>query len=91
VTLKSITNPSEFRLQIMEPDYAAFAHEPTDLRLAFHAASSLFHLRDWVAHTCGQTKNQLQSDLEGLCKSFGLITDIANSKTFEAAGAQTPN
>jgi hypothetical protein len=49
--VQKIETPSDFRKWIMEPDYEAFMREPTDLRLAFHAAASLFHLRDWVAHT----------------------------------------
>jgi hypothetical protein len=75
----TITTPSEFRNQIMEPDYAAFERAPTDLRLAFHTAASLLHLRDWVAHAQSIHPGQLQTDLEKRCKYFGLIRDVANA------------
>ena len=75
----SIRTPSEFRNQIMEPDYEAFVQAPTDLRLAFHAATSLFHLRDWVAWAQSIPRSHLQRELEARCEYFGLIRDVANA------------
>jgi hypothetical protein len=77
--LKSVETLSEFRQQIMEPDYAAFREAPTDLRLAFHAATSLFQLRDWVASALSLGRYELQKKLEGRCKYFNVITDVANA------------
>jgi hypothetical protein len=74
-----IETPAEFFRQVLEPDYQAFLDAPTDLRLAFHAAASLFHLRDWVAAAKGLDKGSLQLDLEARCKSFGVIRDVANA------------
>jgi hypothetical protein len=61
------------------PDYAAFMQAQTDLRLAFHAAASLFHLRDWAASAQSIIPGKLQSDLEVRCEYFGLIRDVANA------------
>jgi hypothetical protein len=36
---------------MVEPDYRDFVAEPADLRRALHAATSLFHLADWVFKT----------------------------------------
>ena len=75
----SIRTPSEFRNQIMEPDYEAFMQAPSDLRLAFHAATSLFHLCDWVACAQSIPRFHLQRELEARCEYFGLISDVANA------------
>jgi hypothetical protein len=75
----AIETPAEFFRRILEPDYRAFLAAPTDLRLAFHAASSLFHLRDWVAAAKGLKGAALQADLEARCDSFGVIRDVANA------------
>ena len=75
----SIRTPSEFRTQIMERDYEAFMQAPTDLRLAFHAATSLFHLCDWVACAQSIPRFHLQRELEARCEYFGLISDVADA------------
>jgi hypothetical protein len=36
---------------MVEPDFADCLRNPADLRAAFHAASSLFHMHDWVWKT----------------------------------------
>jgi hypothetical protein len=36
---------------MVEPDYQECLSNPADLRAAFHAAISLFHMHDWVWHT----------------------------------------
>lgn len=75
----TIRTPNDFRVHIMEPDYAAFERAPTDLRIAFHAAASLFHLRDWIAFAQCVSPAQLQSELENRCDLFGVIRDVANA------------
>jgi hypothetical protein len=74
-----IRTPADFFRCVLQPDYEAFSSAPTDLRLALHVASSLFHLRDWVAAARGLKTANLQSDLENRCKSFGVIRDVANA------------
>ncbi len=36
---------------MVEPDYAECVARPADLRAAFHAAISLFHMHDWMWRT----------------------------------------
>jgi hypothetical protein len=36
---------------MVEPDFAECLRNPADLRAAFHVASSLFHMHDWVWQT----------------------------------------
>jgi hypothetical protein len=74
----------DFFEQMVMPDLAEFKSNPTDLRRAFHLASSLFHLRDWVfvnyGHTKGwKKKEDVQRFAEGKCRHFALIAAIANS------------
>jgi hypothetical protein len=74
-----IETPLEFFEQILEPDYSDFSANPTSLRLAFHTAISLFHLRDWVARAQSRSKSALQKDLHNRCSSFAIIADVANA------------
>jgi hypothetical protein len=36
---------------VVEPDYQDCRNNPADLRIAFHAALSLFHMHDWIWKT----------------------------------------
>jgi hypothetical protein len=42
---------ADFWSGMVEPDFADCLRNPADLRAAFHAASSLFHMHDWVWKT----------------------------------------
>jgi hypothetical protein len=84
----SVQTAVDFFKQILEPDYRECIAAPADLRKAFHAAASLFHLRDWVAATGspnptkGELKklqSDLQAKLEGRCGLFAIIRDVANA------------
>ena len=43
-----IVNSGEYKFQVVDRDYADYKQDPTSLRLAYHLAVSLFHLRDWT-------------------------------------------
>jgi hypothetical protein len=91
-----LQTPREFLDHIVGPDMADFSQPgQTELRLAFHACTSLLSLRDWVAekHDCshwtyGTTrfgpidKSRLvtfQNDLATVEPNFKIIVDIANA------------
>jgi hypothetical protein len=74
----------DFLNQMVIPDYQDFLQCKTDVRLAFHSACSLFHLRDWIYCDFRQskrwtTKGQVQSFLESKCADFRIIRDVANA------------
>jgi hypothetical protein len=84
-----ISSARDFWTEIAQPDYGDFLANPTDLRKAFHAAVSLYHISDWV---WGDYKHQPQrifgaTSLKKLqksitadeCNDFGLIRDIADA------------
>ncbi len=85
VTIK-VTNSVEYKTQVVDQDYAEYKRDPTNLRLAYHLAVSLFHLRDWtfaehsgdVSWPYGPTMGQYQQALEGSCGDFGYMRDLAN-------------
>ena len=43
-----VVNSGEYKFQVVDQDYADYKQDPTSLRLAYHLAVSLFHLRDWT-------------------------------------------
>lgn len=43
--------PADFWSGMVEPDYKDARSNPADLRAAFHAAISLFHMHDWIWRT----------------------------------------
>ena len=44
---------------LVDEDYTAYRAEPLDLRLAFHLALGLFHLRGWSYwHAKGKAKHE---------------------------------
>jgi hypothetical protein len=45
---KQIQNHKDFWNQFVIPDYDEFFAEIENLRKAFHCASSLFHMADWL-------------------------------------------
>ena len=74
-----VVNSGEYKFQVVDQDYADYKRDPTSLRLAYHLAVSLFHLRDWTfAEHSGPanwpyatTIGNYQRDLENLCGDFG--------------------
>jgi hypothetical protein len=81
-----VETSADFKRVVVEPDYADYKQSPTDLRRAYHLASSLFHLRDWTfnqyAGTPGfpvPTLADYQTFLKTQCSEFGYISDLANS------------
>jgi hypothetical protein len=49
--VREFRTPSDYWLGMVEPDYQECIDNPADLRAAFHAAISLFHMHDWVWRT----------------------------------------
>ncbi|MBV9460171.1 MAG: hypothetical protein JO141_22025 [Bradyrhizobium sp.] len=46
--MKEFRTPADFWSGMVEPDFEDLLSNPADLRAAFHAAISLFHMHDWV-------------------------------------------
>jgi hypothetical protein len=89
-----LQNPKEFLRNVVDPDMADFASpNQAELRLAHHACTSLFSLRDWVYVTHrGKTwtyrsrpfqpissKKKFLADLCAIESDFEIISDIANA------------
>jgi len=53
--LKEFRRPGDFWCGMVEPDFAECTSNKADLRAAFHAAISLFHMHDWVWKTHEQS------------------------------------
>ena len=73
-----------FKRTVVDRDYADYKAAPSDLRLAYHLALGLFHLRDWTFWEHGDTlgfKNigDYQDHLENRCPDFGYMRDLANA------------
>jgi CRP-like cAMP-binding protein len=81
-----VVNSGEYKFQVVDQDYTDYKQDPTSLRLAYHLAVSLFHLRDWTfAEHSGAgnwpyatTIGDYQHELENLCGDFGYMRDLAN-------------
>jgi CRP/FNR family transcriptional regulator, cyclic AMP receptor protein len=82
-----VANSGEYKFQVADQDYADYKQNPTSLRLAYHLAVSLFHLRDWTFAEHSSAANwpyattigNYQRDLENLCGDFGYMRDLANA------------
>lgn len=89
-----LKDPNDFLAAVVNPDMAAFAAPgQAELRLAYHACTSLFSLRDWVyeSHknkpwTCRGTtyraitgKTKFFEDLCSIEPDFEIVSDIANA------------
>lgn len=51
VVVTEFRTAADFWAGMVEPDYQDCCDKPADLRAAFHAAISLFHMHDWVWKT----------------------------------------
>src|SRR5690349_21088839 len=49
--VKEFRTATDYWSEMVEPDYRDCLAKPDDLRAAFHAAISLFHMHDWVWRT----------------------------------------
>jgi hypothetical protein len=49
--IREFRTPGDFWFGMVEPDFAECEANKADLRAAFHAAISLFHIHDWVWET----------------------------------------
>lgn len=46
--IKQLKTATDYWHEMVEPDYRECLNNPSDLRAAFHAAISLFHMHDWI-------------------------------------------
>ncbi len=78
--VKEFRTAADFWSGMVEPDYRDCLNDPADLRAAFHAAISLFHMHDWVWETDQSTVranfNFTESGLTNVPKKS---TDFANA------------
>ena len=92
--MKQFKTPADFWSGMVEPDFADCEANKADLRAAFHAAISLFHMHDWVwithevsvraAFNIQRSRPKPDSSLfadalESKYNDFGLIRSIANA------------
>ena len=49
--VKQLKAAADYWQEMVEPDYRECLNKPADLRAAFHAAISLFHMHDWIWKT----------------------------------------
>ena len=64
---------------IVRPNVADFLQNPADMRLAFNAAISLYHVADYAAVELGQRPATMIGLFEAACYGFGVAGDIANA------------
>jgi hypothetical protein len=92
MTLQRTTTAFQYWGLMVVPDMNDLITNRGDLRHAFHAANSLFHMSDWVFHTKRKAEGefrfqtlvlsdekQFANALEVLCSDFALIRGVANS------------
>jgi hypothetical protein len=89
VVLTEFRTAADFWAGMIEPDYQDCLNDPANLRAAFHAAISLFHMHDWVwtthearvraAFMNVHNATSFANALEKQCEDFGRIRGIANA------------
>jgi hypothetical protein len=76
--------PREYFIDICRPTLEEFRAEPTSLRRAWTAASSLYHLQDWVAQFRGVEVSIVRREFQDGFPEFQALADISNaSKHFK--------
>ena len=85
----TIDSARDFWIKIAKPDYMEFRDNPTDLRKAFHAAASLYHVVDWVwsdyksnpqmVYGAGSLTDLRDHIIQNECADFELVRDVADS------------
>jgi len=85
---KKVETAPEFKSAVVDRDYEEYKKNPTCLRLAYHLALGLLHLRDWTfeEHSGSdrwpykfKEERKYQEFLAGECKYFGFMRDLANA------------
>jgi hypothetical protein len=78
---KALTTAGDYFQGVLQPDYDEHLRDQTDLRRAFHAATSLLHMADWVFITHeGQIKSKFTfKDRKGKTKPVGNASQFANA------------
>jgi hypothetical protein len=71
----AFTTAADFFRGMLEPNYREFLRDQTDLRLAFNAAISLFHMADWVFHT---RTDQIRGTFKFKDRPVGAVRDFCN-------------
>lgn len=92
ITTTNFTTPQQYWDGMVEPDYNDFLAQKGSLRRAYHCATSLFHMVDWlwIAHkaeicatynvsTSAKLANEFADFLENLNADFHLVRTTANS------------
>ena len=88
-TTDTIGSARDFWTKIAQLDYVDFRDDATDLRKAFHAAATLYHVVDWVwgdyksrpqmVYGAGSLNDLRDHIIQNECANFGLIRDVADS------------
>ncbi len=81
-----VQTAAEFKSAVVDRDYEEYKNNPTCLRLAYHLALGLFHLRDWTFWQYKRSPawphkemNDYQKFLQRQCPDFGYVRDVANA------------
>ena len=79
-----ITNSREYFDEVVEPDFVEANKNAESLRSAFHSASSLYHLHEFVFADHGlefghKSARDFDKALCAISRDFQLIRDIANT------------
>ncbi len=76
-----VDNYRQFRTEIVEADFQDFMADKGNLRKAWHCASSLFHLHDWVyaAHKASIDAKYTFVDDQGQSRPVSRAEHFANS------------
>jgi hypothetical protein len=104
VEVKRLRTPADFWREILKPDCDAYFASPADLRLALHAAISLFHMHDWIfasrkAQVChafaitpgkDARASKFANALEQVNDDFGRIRSVANAAKHLALDNRRP-
>jgi hypothetical protein len=81
-----VQTPRDFK-EIVDEDYRDYKLDPINLRLAYHLALGLFHLRDWTfwqysgdpSFPFSSRGGDYQKFLEQQSSDFGYMRDLANA------------
>lgn len=86
-----IITPRAFFERVVAPDCNDVFHTPNDVRLVFHACTSLHHLKEWVfqAGISGfKTLQDFNTDLNSRCPALIVIRELAvNAKHYPPGSA----
>lgn len=90
-----ITTPRAFYERVVRPDCGEVFAKPYDVRLVFHACTSLHHLKEWVfqaAITGFTTQAAFNADANARCPELDVIRELANNaKHFPPTSSEPMN